>query len=150
METKDFYVHLLKMARELNRSFEKKGNRSELNHTEEEALNAVRYATLAGEKIISTQIAEQIGITRSAVSQMLDKLEQQGYVVRTAAENDRKIAYIELTDREKERLTADFEEEFEVLSAAMARVGEEKSERLFNRVEKFFQLEQKIKKRKSK
>jgi DNA-binding MarR family transcriptional regulator len=55
-------------------------------------------AQMHGKQIISTQIAKSLGITRSAVSQMVDRLENQNIVKRVADKVDRKIAYVELTE----------------------------------------------------
>ena len=68
------------------------------NNTEIRLLNEIVYASANGERLISTQIATRLGITRSAVSQMVAKLEKDGALRRVADEVDRKIAYIELTE----------------------------------------------------
>ena len=54
-------------------------------------------AGYGGKRIISTQLASRLGVTRSAVSQMVNKLEARGIVKRVPDEVDRKIAYIELS-----------------------------------------------------
>ena len=61
-------------------------------------LGEVILAGYDGKRIISTQLAARLGVTRSAVSQMVNKLEARGIVRRVPDEVDRKIAYIELSD----------------------------------------------------
>lgn len=56
---------------------------------------AFRYV---GKRLISTQLAKLLGVTRSAVSQMVNRLEAEGILRRVPDEVDRKIAYIEVTE----------------------------------------------------
>ena len=51
-----------------------------------------------GVRLISTQLADKLCITRSAISQIVNRLESEGIVKRVPDAVDRKIAYIELTD----------------------------------------------------
>ena len=68
------------------------------NNTEIRLVNEIVYAASKGERLISTQLANRLGITRSAVSQMVAKLEKDGALRRVADEVDKKIAYIEVTE----------------------------------------------------
>ena len=72
--------------------------RSYFNNSEMRLLGEVILAGYKGKRIISTQLASRLGVTRSAVSQMVNKLEARGIVKRVADDVDRKIAYIELSD----------------------------------------------------
>mgnify|MGYP002750511416 CR=1 FL=1 len=67
------------------------------NSSELQLLKQVVVASEQGQKLISSEIARRLGITRSAVSQMVNKLEEKNIVRRVADEKDRKIAYIELS-----------------------------------------------------
>jgi DNA-binding MarR family transcriptional regulator len=44
-------------------------------------------------------VAEFMGVTRSAVTQLLDALSTEGFVVRTPDEQDRRVHYISLTEK---------------------------------------------------
>lgn len=79
----------------------KKNNR--FNDTEMRLLGVILGEKRKGRRLISTQIAERLGVTRSAISQIVNRLEGQGVVKRVADDVDKKIAYIEVTD---ETLTA--------------------------------------------
>ena len=68
------------------------------NDTEMRLIGELINAQMHGKQIISTQIAKSLGITRSAVSQIVDRLENQNIVKRVADKVDRKIAYVELTE----------------------------------------------------
>ena len=88
------------------------------NNTEIRLLNEIYYATAMGERLISTQLATRLAITRSAVSQMVAKLEKDGVLRRVADDVDRKIAYVELT----EEAAATYKGLVEVLSESVGRV----------------------------
>ena len=68
------------------------------NNTEMRLLSEIIAARYVGKRLISTQLAQLLGITRSAVSQIVNRLETQGVVKRVADDVDRKIAYIEITE----------------------------------------------------
>ena len=53
----------------------------------------------SGRRLISSRLAKSLGITRSAVSQMVNKLESKDIVCRVPDTKDRKIAYIELSEK---------------------------------------------------
>ncbi len=73
------------------------------NDTEMRLLGVILSEKRKGNRLISTQLADRLGITRSAISQIVNRLESHGVVKRVADEVDRKIAYIEVTE---ETLTA--------------------------------------------
>lgn len=72
------------------------------NNTEMRLLGEIIAARYVGKRLISTQLAQLLGITRSAVSQIVNRLEEQGVVKRVADDVDRKIAYIEITEETME------------------------------------------------
>ena len=66
--------------------------------TELRLLAEIVQAKNEGVRLISTQLADKLCITRSAISQIVNRLESEGIVKRVPDAVDRKIAYIELTD----------------------------------------------------
>lgn len=74
------------------------GKKAGFNDTELRLIGEVLSAKVTGKRLISTQLATALGVTRSAVSQIVNHLEERGVVRRVADEVDRKIAYIEVTD----------------------------------------------------
>lgn len=68
------------------------------NNTEMQLMKEIVRAKEDGGRMISSRLAEALGVTRSAISQMVKKLEAKNVVKRVPDENDRKIAYIELSD----------------------------------------------------
>ena len=67
--------------------------KAKLSRTEFRILWEVANEQCEGRDIISSELARRIGITRSAVSQIVAKLEKNGIVKRVGSEYDRKIAY---------------------------------------------------------
>ena len=68
------------------------------NQTEMGLLGEIMASRYVGKRLISTQLADLLGLTRSAISQIVNRLEAQGIVKRVADDVDRKIAYIEITE----------------------------------------------------
>ena len=81
-----------------------------------------------GSDIISSELARRLGITRSAVSQVVTKLEERNIVMRTSAPDDKKIAYVRLTDHS----LAVFYEQCAQANAIMERVCETMGEEQIN------------------
>lgn len=73
--------------------------RGPFNQTEMQMMREILAAREQGKRIISSRLAKALGITRSAVSQMVNKLEKKDIVRRVPDEKDRKIAYIELSEK---------------------------------------------------
>ncbi|MBQ8884963.1 MAG: MarR family transcriptional regulator [Clostridia bacterium] len=120
--------------------------RSQFNNSEMRLLGEVIMANYEGKRIISTQLAKRLGITRSAVSQMVNKLEARGVVRRVADEIDRKIAYIELSEKAEEAYRKEKEHYCEFIGEVVERFGEEKLDELFRLYNEFFAVLTEMKK----
>ena len=93
-----------------------------------------------GKRIISSRLAEALGITRSAVSQMVNKLETKGVVRRVPDERDRKIAYIELSDKACAMYESFKEQVLGCLSKIIARMGEERVRHFMEEAQEFISV----------
>ncbi|MBE5753464.1 MAG: MarR family transcriptional regulator, partial [Clostridiales bacterium] len=71
---------------------------AKLGDTELRLISEIVFSNYKGERLISTQLAKKLDVTRSAVSQIVKKLEKDGVIKRVPDEIDKKIAYIELTE----------------------------------------------------
>lgn len=120
--------------------------RSRFNNSEMRLLGEVVLAKHEGKRIISTQLAKRLGVTRSAVSQMVNKLEARGVVSRVPDEIDRKIAYIELSEAAKDY----YEEEKKIYCDFVGKVvdkfGEENLNELFRLYGEFISIVNETKK----
>ena len=108
--------------------------------TELRLIAEVSAASYENNRLISTQIADRLGITRSAVSQIVNNLEKRGVVKRVADEVDRKIAYIELT----EETYAAYEKEWNLCmqfaGKCVKKFGEDKFTQMCDLFNEFFEI----------
>lgn len=127
---KDKYLNALFALLKQNNNVIIADRKTHYNDTEIRLLYEVLMAKERGERLISTQIAKLLGVTRSAISQVVNRLETEGAVKRVADDVDRKIAYIEVT----ESTLAAYEQDKEVCLDFIARVvdkfGEDKFDTL--------------------
>ena len=98
------------------------------NSTEMRLIGQILEFRYVGKRLISTQLAHLLGITRSAVSQIVNRLEKEGVLCRVPDEVDRKIAYIELTE---DALVA-YKEDLTLSKAFIGRTVEKYGEEKFN------------------
>ena len=110
------------------------------NQTELRMLSEIISASYEGKRLISTQLAKRLGITRSAVSQIVNRLEEAGVVKRVADAVDRKIAYIEVTDETMETYNADIQACGLFVGKVVRKFGEEKFEEMYSLIEEFIGL----------
>lgn len=95
------------------------------SETEFRLMAEIVSAKVNGKRLISTQLAKLLGITRSAVSQIVNRLESEGIVARISDAVDRKIAYIELTDKTLEKYGEDVQKNQRFIGNVVNRFGEE-------------------------
>mgnify|MGYP002803126726 FL=1 len=107
------------------------------NNTEMQLIKEILQAKEAGKKIISSRLAEALGITRSAVSQMVNKLEAKNGVKRVADDKDRKIAYLELSDSARTRYEDMKERINAILGSVIEELGNDKVETFVNSANEF-------------
>ena len=95
--------NLLKKRDELSLS----AKETHFSDTELRMIAEILSAKVNGKRLISTQLAKLLGITRSAISQIVNRLEEEGVVRRVPDAVDRKIAYIEVTEETLEKYSED-------------------------------------------
>ncbi len=114
--------------------------KAKLSRTEFRILWEVANEQCEGRNIISSELARRIGITRSAVSQIVAKLEKNGIVKRVGSEYDRKIAYIRLTDEAKETFLQQARQANEFAERVLAEFGRERLDKLLDESREFSEL----------
>lgn len=107
------------------------------NNTEMLMMREIVVAKQAGKRLISSRLAEILKITRSAVSQIVNKLEQANVVRRVPDVRDRKIAYVELTEEAYGIYESVQQRVNRVLDGIIAQFGEERVERLMKDASEF-------------
>ena len=124
------------MTRKLQNVVFVKGKKS-FNNSELRMLEEIVAADKKGERLISTQLADKVGVTRSAISQMVNRLSEKGLVQRVPDDVDRKIAYIELTGNAKEHYNAQRKRMGEVVAKVVADFGADKANQMLKLVDEF-------------
>lgn len=117
----------------------------ELNGTEMRLLGEIVAAGYEGRRMISTQLAKALGITRSAVSQMVNRLEKEHIVRRVADDVDRKIFYVEITEEALKKYGKDLENFKHFVANVVAKFGEEAFLKLCNTYNEFLEIARKEK-----
>ena len=120
------------------------------NHTELRMISEILAAKHEEKRLISTQLADILGITRSAVSQIVRNLEEEGVVVRMPDAVDRKIAYIEISDEVLERFGEDITKYTGYLNEVVSDFGEDNFEKMYQLFIEFTNLMQEKGKKKKK
>lgn len=137
---KEYYVWLLNAIKQSNAYYESKDEEARLNRTEKMLLNVVQFKTEAGEKVISTQIADYLNVTRSAVSQTVNKLEREGYLRRVPSDTDKKIFYVCLSERESRKFEERVAHDRALFDSVAEKMGEAETRELVALSEKFFRI----------
>ena len=116
----------------------RKSNR--FNDTEMRLLREILEAKRRGTRLISTKLADKLNITRSAVSQIVNRLEAQGVVIRVADAVDKKIAYIEVTQETQIAYAKILKECRLLIGDVVEEYGEERFEKLCDELDVFFDV----------
>ena len=108
-----------------------------LTQTEFRLLREIVMEREAGKQIISSEIARRLNITRSAVSQLVTKLEKRGIVERTASPTDRKIFYVVLSESSLNVFKKQCDEANKLINRVIEVFGKEKTDQLIELYEEF-------------
>lgn len=116
------------------------------NNSEMRLLGEIIKERNVGKKIISTTLAKRLGVTRSAVSQMVNKLESRGILTRTPDETDKKIAYVELSACAEQAYVKEHENSCAFMDKIIEKMGLEKLDTLIALNEELLTLVEDLKK----
>ncbi len=114
--------------------------KTHFNDTEIRLLSEVLSAKYDGRRLISTQLANLLGVTRSAVSQIVNRLEEQGVVERVADSMDKKIAYIEITDSAMAAYGEDLDFCLDFVGRVVEKFGEDNFKTMYTLFDDFMAL----------
>ena len=128
MEINKYLVKLIAAAKGLD-ALDFFMGQATLTKTEFRLLQEVVMEQEKGRDIISSELARRLGITRSAISQIVNKLERENIVKRAAAEFDRKIAYIRLSDYARSMFVKQCERANAVMEELERQFGKERLDR---------------------
>ncbi len=102
------------------------------------ALGKIEHSALcSGMGIGNTEIQEELQITKSAVSQMLDSLVEKGYVERTLDTNDRRRMCVTITPSGKQILKQMSKYANSMAEDVSQKMGEAKIQQMFDLLNEF-------------
>ncbi len=105
------------------------------------ALSKIEHsAEDCGGGICNTDIQEELQVTKSAVSQMLDSLVGKGYVERKLDSNDRRRMCVTITPSGKEILKRFNVHANRIAEDVSARMGEQKVQQMFDLLNEFMDI----------
>ena len=90
---------VLKGNRKLRELLQKEAEKRGLSYTEVSTL----YFLKSGEKNVSS-LAEFVGVNKSTMVEILDKLESEGMITRSRDEKDRRVVLVKITQKGLEEL----------------------------------------------
>ncbi len=129
MELNDYATRLYGFVHEVE-ALKFFGDPARFSQTEARLLKEVMAENAQGRDIISSELARRLGVTRSAVSQLVTKLEGEGVLQRVAAPDDRKIAFVRLSDSAAEDFDRKCRELNELLDVCAEKFGKDRMQRL--------------------
>ena len=136
-ENREYLHKIFGMIREIQVAAAVKQS-DKFNATEIRLMNEVVYAQAKGERLISTRLADRLGITRSAISQIVGNLEKLGAVRRVPDEVDKKIAYVEVTEEVMEQYKDVVGEYTDFVGMVVARMGVNKMDKFLSLADDFY------------
>ena len=111
--------------------------KTRFNSTEMRMIGEIMASRYVGKRLISTQLAQLLGITRSAVSQIVNRLEAQNILKRVADDVDRKIAYVEITEEALATYGDDLKICMDFMGRVVTKFGVEKFNNMCTAFEEF-------------
>ena len=145
MENNEYLVRLIQAAKDMERLQLLEG-KVKLSKTEFRMLREIVIERESGKDIISSELARRLGVTRSAISQIVAKMEERGIVERAAAPNDRKIAYVRLSEQASALFQEQCREANELIGRVVEQYGTEKMDALLAAYDEFYAVLAKVQK----
>ena len=149
MEINEYLVKLFQTIKEME-ELNLFADTAKLSKTEFRLIREILLEREKGKGIISSELARRLGITRSAISQVVTKLEGQGIVKRTPSPTDRKIAYIELSERSMGVFEDQCVNANKIIEQVVDELGEEKMQTLISAYDEFLEAFSRVRKRNAK
>lgn len=114
--------------------------KTHFNNTELRMIHELIVAKYEGRRLISSQLARILGVTRSAVSQIVNRMEADGVIVRIPDEKDKKIAYVELAESTLKTYEEDIATYTRFVDGLIEEFGKEKFDTMYELFNEFVDL----------
>jgi DNA-binding MarR family transcriptional regulator len=108
----------------------------EMPRSEIKMLKLIKLHTTEASGVTISTLSEHLAISKPAVSQMINVLEDRGYVERITTKNDRRIVYVKLTDAGEHSLERALQAVMKVLNEIFGKMGEEDTKTLLALLDK--------------
>lgn len=110
----------------------------EIPHSEIMMLNKIKINSSNTEGVTISALSELLDISKSAVSQMINALEDKEYVERITTRNDRRLVYVRLTESGEQCLAKELQAFLQGLAQIFSKMGEEDTEELLRLLNKLY------------
>lgn len=120
--------------------------KTRFNNSELRLIAEILLAKEQGKRYISTQLADRLNVTRSAISQIVQRLEKEGVLKRTLKTPVNKIAYVELSDSALVEYESAVSVAAEFAGSVVNAFGEEKMQQLLTLSDEFAKTVESLKK----
>ncbi|MEA4903050.1 MarR family winged helix-turn-helix transcriptional regulator [Desulfitobacterium sp.] len=112
----------------------------EIPRSEFKLLKVVQMNSTKREGVTISSLSDHLGISKSAVSQMINLLEDEGYIERVFTKNDRRLVYVRLTDGGEKYIAQRYQKFLESMTEIFNRMGEKDTEELLRLLEKLYDI----------
>lgn len=101
-------------------------------------LKLIKTNTKDNDGVTVSMISELLEISKPAVSQMINVLEEKGLVDRVTTKKDRRVVYVKLTDAGVQSLKKAMESYMSNINGIFEKMGEEDTAEFLRLLEKFY------------
>lgn len=112
----------------------------EIPRSEFKLLKVIKMNSTEREGVTISSLSDHLEISKSAVSQMINLLEDEGYIERVFTKNDRRLVYVRLTDGGEKYIAQRYQEFLESMTEIFNRMGEKDTEELLRLLEKLYDI----------
>ncbi len=126
-ETNEYLTQFMQILRKIE-NLDLFAATAKFSKTEFRILREIVTENERGNQIISSELARRIGVTRSAVSQIVNKMEKEGVIKRAFSPDNKKIAYVQLSERTRGVYEEQCKQANEYISKIISAYGKEKWE----------------------
>lgn len=112
----------------------------EIPRSEFMMLKLIKSHSDENEGITVSMISELMEISKPAVSQMINVLEEKGYVERVTTKKDRRVVHVRLTEKGEKCLKKAMDSYMKNISVIFEKMGEDDAAEFLRLLEKFYQI----------
>lgn len=115
-------------------------NTGEMLRREMMMLKLIEARSTRAEGVTISALSDHLEISRSAVSQMINALEDKGYVLRQTTKSDRRLVYVKLTENGRQCLERQLRIFLEGIAQVFDKMGERDTEELLRLMQKLYAI----------